>query len=136
MDGIRTENAKLRQRLDSDEAKIADLQKEIGDLKFSVEEVHSGVSNLEEAKVQNDARRGSAADADNVEAIRLAISQCVKQVRANPNQGAFNLVLPAFDAYYNPATHQVQDNVTYAQQKPARYAFKKCMAERGIVVGQ
>jgi len=134
IDRVKAENANLMRRVEADEAKMAGLYKQIDELKFAVDEVRSGLTDLELAKVRSEANGRSEADAKRVTAIKLAISECVKQVRASPNQGAFNLVLPAFDAHYNPVTRQIQDKFTYKQQQPARYAFKKCMAERGIVV--
>ncbi|CAN7597005.1 hypothetical protein LJR069_004419 [Variovorax paradoxus] len=40
-----------------------------------------------------------------------------------------------FDAYYNPISGRVQNNVRYQGEMPALYAFNKCMVGKGIPLG-
>ena len=57
-----------------------------------------------------------------------AVKRCVQVVRQMQGSNWF-------DAYYNPATRSVEDNVTYNYQVEARYPFRKCMAELGYPMG-
>jgi hypothetical protein len=39
---------------------------------------------------------------------------------------------PYFDAFYNPATKRVENNISLAYQQPALFYFNKCMASQGF----
>lgn len=59
-------------------------------------------------------------------AIENAVKLCVADVHGT---GAY---YEHFDAYYNPATKSVENNVVYVGQQGALYLFRKCMASQGL----
>nr|WP_083795010.1 hypothetical protein [Bradyrhizobium sp. ORS 278] len=72
--------------------------------------------------------------------ISKAVKGCVAQVRnvgkctneqSCPRDAEF---FRGFDAYYNPASGQVENNVTVQGERKALFTFKKCMAESGVAL--
>ena len=58
------------------------------------------------------------------DSIQQAAKTCIKVV----HDSGYAL----FDAFYNPATKVVENNVAYVYQKPALFPFNKCMAQQGF----
>ena len=60
-------------------------------------------------------------------AINRTVEECLKVVRSLTNNSYF-------DAFYNPATHKVENNVRerYGSGQTALYQFNKCMAQHGV----
>lgn len=69
--------------------------------------------------------------AERVQALEKSIIGCVQSVRSStPNDSFF----AQFDAYYNPASQRVDNNVIYNGSRPALYAFNKCMTHQGFAM--
>jgi hypothetical protein len=71
----------------------------------------------------------------NVQQINAVVKACVETTRAHQGPGGDAVLNPRFDAFYNPATGRVQDNVTMVFQQEYRFVFQKCMAEHGLPLG-
>jgi hypothetical protein len=56
--------------------------------------------------------------------IKSVVKACVAAVHVQYGSDLF-------DAFYNPATQMVENNVTTQGQLPFLYNFRKCMAEQG-----
>lgn len=65
--------------------------------------------------------------------LNQAVSRCVEQVRnhrsGNPSEQP---LFSGFDAYYNPATGQIESNAEYNGNYPAQFLFEKCMSGAGF----
>jgi len=48
--------------------------------------------------------------------------------RASPGNSFYQ----SFDAFYNPATVNVENNVVFVGGQEALFVFNKCMAEQGV----
>lgn len=76
--------------------------------------------------------------ADEIPALKTAISLCVQQVHSAPEaKGGKDLFSDAkfwtdFDAFYNPANGRVENNNLYNGGVPAVFFFKKCMTTQGF----
>ena len=69
-------------------------------------------------------------------AIIEAVHYCLDQVHAHVAPPGAEVYVGGhewanFDAYYNPATHKVIDNVTMSDGDGPRFLFAKCLSERG-----
>jgi hypothetical protein len=70
-----------------------------------------------------------AQTSQNNAAIVQAVKYCVDYVHsASPG----NYFYKGFDAFYNPATGNVENNVVYAGGQEALFVFDKCMAGQGF----
>jgi hypothetical protein len=61
--------------------------------------------------------------------INKTVSECINFVHALGDS------FKKFDAYYNPATGRVENNVMYVADQPAIFQFNKCMAQHGLPLG-
>ena len=93
------------------------------------------ISDLENAR-RKDAAEPQAANREQTDAIESAVSSCVKLVRESAPAESYNKTYwTEFDAYYTPTSGKVRDNVVINGQRPAKYAFDKCMAAKGFPLG-
>lgn len=69
--------------------------------------------------------------------LNAVIADCVKLVRASaPHTGTAlddiqSKFWTGFETNYNPASGRVKNNVMYNGERPAMYAFNKCMNSKG-----
>jgi hypothetical protein len=56
------------------------------------------------------------------------LGQCVG-VETCPRDSEF---FKSFDAFYNPTSGRVEDNVTMQGERKALFIFRKCMTEKGL----
>jgi hypothetical protein len=73
-----------------------------------------------------------------VTALETAVGECVRLTRdsAPRNSPEYESNFwKGFDAYYNPGSGLVTNNVMYNGQRPALYAFNKCMTTKGMPLG-
>jgi hypothetical protein len=109
---------------------------EVGELRARVAALDMRLSTLERAQVR--VKTGpEPLDPQQVTSLNSLVADCVKEVRsAAPADSGFNTIdrrfWTGFDAFYNPGTGKVQNNVVYNGERPALYAFNKCMSARGI----
>ena len=64
-----------------------------------------------------------------VEKLKNTIALCVDYSKKNAPVGE---TFEKFDAFYNPANGHIENNVLYNGQRPALYAFNKCMTKLGF----
>ena len=68
-----------------------------------------------------------------INAVNAVVKACVQVSRTQEQE------VPGatwhFDAFYNPATGRVQNNVEYNFQRRFLFVFHKCVAERGLPLG-
>jgi hypothetical protein len=70
----------------------------------------------------------STSHAQDTAAINKAVSECLKVVHSLVDDSYAKY----FDAFYNPATGLVENNVMYATGRPALFQFNKCMVQHGV----
>ena len=72
--------------------------------------------------------------AQQIASLTDAVSKCVFIIRNSaPKEGWPGAdAYTSFDAYYNPGSGRVENNVVVQGGRPALYAFNKCMAARGF----
>jgi hypothetical protein len=63
---------------------------------------------------------------------KTEITKAVKQETC-PRDSEF---FKSFDAFYNPASGRVEDNVTLQGERKALFLFRKCMAEKGCLLSK
>ena len=68
--------------------------------------------------------------------IGKAITHCLDVVHRFPvDNGVEQRFFKHFDAYYNPASGQVENNAVYNGDQAPLFQFDKCMASRGFPLG-
>lgn len=67
--------------------------------------------------------------------IETVIKQCVDVVHHFPADRMDATFFKNFDAFYNPATSQVENNAIVVGDQAALYQFNKCMASHGFPLG-
>jgi hypothetical protein len=60
-------------------------------------------------------------------AVAKAVSKCVDIVRSKGDEWS-----KGFDAFYNPATGRLENNVVYAGGREPLFRFNKCMVQQGF----
>jgi hypothetical protein len=69
----------------------------------------------------------STSHAQDTATINKTVTECLKVVHSLADDYA-----KYFDAFYNPATGKVENNVIYATGRSALFQFNKCMAQHGV----
>ena len=98
-------------------------------------EFEARLSILEALQKKPHSTRGSGSfPQESVSLLRKTISDCVTQVRnsAEAKAETYAKFFSEFDAFYNPANDQVQNNSIYVGGKPAVFMFNKCMVSQGF----
>jgi hypothetical protein len=72
---------------------------------------------------------------DQTAELNKVVKQCVAAVHAAPSEMLMEEFYRKFDAYYNPRTGRVENNVTTMGDQKAYFVFKKCMSEKGYPLG-
>ncbi|MCX7174061.1 MAG: hypothetical protein NT159_09070 [Proteobacteria bacterium] len=119
---------------------LDELKTDMADLKQRVarlEQVQQQAQQLAEQQAQQHAKQQAEQQANSInriEAIQRTIKLCVEATRslAQNVEGYEKKFYTGFDAYYNLGSGTVQNNVMLNGEKPALYAFNKCMAEKGV----
>lgn len=133
----------LEARVGSQEGVLKAMQAELGTLKAQLLVAQYRMDSFEQqsTRAQSDKARSepSILSPEQVASLSPIIADCVKLVRASGQQGGTMAEMEAkfwtgFDAYYNPASGRVENNVMYNGQRPALYAFNKCMSAKGVPV--
>lgn len=75
------------------------------------------------------------AAAQNADAINKAVKHCVEFVQKSPGTDMEKYSFSKFDAYYNPATGLVENNVVYVDDQLSLFKFNKCMVSEGFPLG-
>lgn len=75
------------------------------------------------------------AAAQNKDSIDKAVARCVELVHKSPGTDMEKYSFSKFDAYYNPATGAVMNNVIYADDQLSLFKFNKCMVNEGFPLG-
>jgi hypothetical protein len=70
--------------------------------------------------------------AKDVNTINDAVEYCVDFVRNSSGTDMEKYSFSKFDAYYNPATGGVADNVIYTNDQLSLFKFNKCMVNQGF----
>lgn len=120
-------------QLESLREHLTDQQKQIDILKESVSTQAEAITKLQEQPSPVAIDPSSSSDPQKLTTNQLnqltdVIAECVQTVHeAAPNDNFFQ----QFDAYYNPTTGRVANNVIYVGGRPALYSFQKCMSNKG-----
>ncbi|MFM0687358.1 hypothetical protein PQQ77_15375 [Paraburkholderia strydomiana] len=124
--------AASQQEITDLKAEVASSNRAIAALKSEIADVRAKMTNLEagrKGEANNDQRQSLSSE--EIAGLKQAVAQCVTRVRASAPAGNEQFYT-GFDAYYNPASGRVMNNVQYNGQVPALYAFNKCMASQGF----
>jgi hypothetical protein len=77
----------------------------------------------------------SSAVAQSTDTINKAVNECIEVVHSSPGNDFEKFSDKKFDAYYNPATGLVENNVIYMDDKGSLFKFNKCMTSMGLPLG-
>jgi uncharacterized coiled-coil protein SlyX len=114
------------------QAQVAERTKEIANLQAQMTIASNRIATLEAlqlAKAVPPTAPGPSAD--QVEALKKVVAECVRTVRSSTPHDELSQFYSGFDAFYNPASGRVQNNIIYNGGLPAVYAFNKCMTDNG-----
>lgn len=67
--------------------------------------------------------------------VEKTVKECLDQIHKIPSDNGFINFYAQFDAYYNRATKEVNNNAYRVGDNPVLFKFNKCMAERGLPLG-
>ena len=130
----------LEARVEGKEGVVKAMQEELLSLKAQLMAAQYRMDSFEQqaARAQSSKARSEPGvmSPEQIASLSSVIANCVKRVRASGPQGGTMAEMEAkfwtdFDAYYNPASGRVENNVTFNGQRPALYAFNKCMNANG-----
>ncbi|MDR6538866.1 hypothetical protein [Variovorax soli] len=122
---LESQSAKYRQEL-------SELRSEIAGLRVRVLVLEA---NSSKQQADQPSSRQRLAE-DDIAKLNVVIAKCVAVARNLPPKDEYAASFyKDFDAFYNVGTGRVQDNVIYNGGQPARFAFNKCMADRGWPLG-
>jgi hypothetical protein len=123
----------LQAELESTKQQVTELRVELARAKGRLDALEAAAqraSLVEAERQQRAAAEGARGPTPaQIENLKKTISLCVDAARKSAPGDA---MAQEFDAFYNPGNGQVQNNVRFQGQRPALYAFNKCMTERGI----
>ena len=141
VDDVAAQSASNRAEIDSLKKSLADARKETEALRSQVVSIYARVAAVETAQTVQatkspsppEQQQPAAMGPQEIANLKAAIEACVQVGRAvPPPQYSDGSMTKGFDAYYNPITGRVQNNVRYQGEMPALYAFNKCMVGKGI----
>lgn len=132
-------------RIDALEAQISTQQQAVGALRSDLLQTRSELMQaqnrlqaLEAGPITEARSPQSSLNAEQTVVLNKTVAECVELVRASgaKPESTFDTVnakfWSGFDAYYNPSTGRVENNVMYVGQRPVLYAFNKCMVSKGV----
>lgn len=142
IDDLAAQTTSNKAEIDSLKKSLADSRKETDGLRSQVIGIYDRVAAVESVQAAQATKAPSAPQSpaalgpQEIATLKAAIEACVQVGRAvPPPQYSDGSMTKGFDAYYNPITGRVQNNVRYQGEMPALYAFNKCMVSKGISIG-
>jgi uncharacterized coiled-coil protein SlyX len=142
VDDLMAQTASNTAEIDSLKRSLADSRKETDALRSQVIGMYDRVAAVETVQATQATKAPSvppsptALGPQEIATLKAAIEACVQVGRAvPPPQYSDGSMTKGFDAYYNPISGRVQNNVRYQGEMPALYAFNKCMVGKGISLG-
>jgi hypothetical protein len=64
--------------------------------------------------------------------INEIVTKCLDIVHSYKGDVSTEYFSKRFDAFYNPLTHQVENNARIAPEQEPLFRFNKCMAQQGV----
>lgn len=140
--GLPAQMSKNSAEVDLLKRSLADSREEISILRNQVIGMYERIATVEAAQITQATKApqssapAASMDSQGTATLQAAIEACVQIGRATPPPQYSDASLTKnFDAYYNPITGRIQNNVRYQGEMPALYAFNKCIVRKGISVG-
>lgn len=139
IDDLMAQTANNAAEIDSLKRSLADSRKETDALRSQVIGMYdrvAAVETVQAAQATKVPRSPTALDPQEISTLKSAIEACVQVGRTVPiPQYSDGSMTKGFDAYYNPVSGHVRNNVRYQGEMPALYAFNKCMVGKGVSLG-